>query len=110
MKQYAIPLFLAEVDPNPRANPPEHEIRLGSIEYGAFDLRKPAKLELASESGRCVLRWREANVEVSGVNSSEALQQFRSYIIRHANDPNIEPFLKSMARGEKIRAFKPAEG
>jgi hypothetical protein len=102
-------VFCAKVNPNPRAGPPEREVQIPSIMFGEFDLCEPARLEAAWEGGRYTLRWRELNVEFSGANSAEVFDQFRSYVIRHANDPNIEPLLKPLVRGEPIRAFKPAE-
>jgi hypothetical protein len=101
-------VFRGEIDIREVAEP--SEIMLGSIRHGEFDLREAIKLEFAREDGRCVMRWRETNIQVSGATHGEALEQLRRVILQRANEPHIERFLKPRFPGNQIRAFKRAEG
>ncbi len=90
--------------------PALEEIRLASLQLGEFDLLESIKLDVKNERVKTTLRWRDADIEVSGATLGQALDQLRSVIRRRANEPEIQRFLKPMLSGGQIRAFKPSDG
>ena len=101
-------VFRGEIDV--KELPELREITLSSIQFSEFQFREPIKLDVDSDGGRVILKWRDANIEASGETLGGALDQLRRVVTARVNEPEIERFLKPTILGEIIRAFRPADG
>jgi hypothetical protein len=81
------------------SQPQEAEIVLGSLQHGAFRLRRSIALRVEVASSTAVrLNWDQVNLSVTAKTTGDALMSIRSEIIKLAisGSPSVADFVESI--------------